>query len=144
MGLLLLQKSNIRNRTFVSIYILVCLNIFIVPPFYIYTSFAYKTVKGLIAQVLIVCEFTDSLVPGIAKFCVSVGEIESSLRGNVLGVRFLLVRTKETWLPKTLCTLPRLRIHTSKRVHRDLKKRIENRILYLEQISYYLSYNRIL
>lgn len=57
------------------------------------------------------------LSAGIAKFCVSVGEIESSLRGNVLGVRgvrFLPVRTKETWLPKTLCTLPPLaHLHTS-------------------------------
>lgn len=39
------------------------------------------------------------LSAGIAKFCVSVGEIESSLRGNVpgvRGVRLLPVRTKET------------------------------------------------
>lgn len=114
------QKRSIRFHLFVHF------NLFAVFPFYIHTSFTYKTVKGLIAQVLIVCEFTDSLMPGIAKFWVSVGEIESSLRGNVLpGVRFLPVRTKETWLPKTLCTLPRLCTHTSKRAHWNSKKELK-------------------
>lgn len=125
MRLLALQKSNIRNGAFVSIYLFARLNLFAVFPFYTYISFTYKTVKGLIAQVSIVCEFTDSLVPGIAKFCVSVGEIESSLRGNVPGVRFLPVRTKETWLPETLCTLPRLRTHIRERVHWNSKKELK-------------------
>lgn len=67
-----------------------------------------QMVKGLIAQVSIVCEFTDSLVPTLQNSASQSAKLNPASGEMFLarshGVRFLLVRTEETWLPK-MCTL---------------------------------------